>query len=169
MVKQIEEFRPELYSHLFADVRSLEHGEIKVVNPRAAKVSVHARFGTCTVVWRIGETAGIKPLRDAAATSLFVASRNHVRPDISNAEVCCFQRCRARICDLKRKAALEGRDAIDSPARNNSVGQSSQPVREFLPMTEGQVQDVADYKTLRNILRRERPFASEVIPILHAS
>jgi hypothetical protein len=52
MVEQIKEFRPELYSHLLADIRPLEHGEIKVVN------------------------SGIKPLGDAAAASVFIASRD---------------------------------------------------------------------------------------------
>ena len=96
MVEQIEEFSSELNTHSFADVRSLEHSEIKVVDSGSAKYGIDPRFGARSPIWRSREATGVKPLAEVAAACFLVASGNNVGPNVSDSKVCGFQRGRAR-------------------------------------------------------------------------
>src|SRR5258707_8469538 len=91
MVEQIEELGAEFNTQSFAYVRSLEDGEIKVIDSRPSKYGVDPRFGPRPVIWRRREATGVKPLAKVAAASFPIASRNHIRPDVANSEVCGFK------------------------------------------------------------------------------
>ena len=46
MVKNVKEFRPELEAHFFGNQRSLEHGEIEVIDSGAAECWIYTSLST---------------------------------------------------------------------------------------------------------------------------
>ena len=155
MVEDVEELRTELDAHSFPNLGSLEDGEIEVVDSRPAKSRVNTRFGTGTVIRWGHEASGIKPIRDVAAASFLVATRNHIGSNVADANVGLFQRGRAGVTDLQREAALERRDAIDAPPGNRAVEESREVACEHLSVAKGKIEDVTDHEALGNILRRK--------------
>src|SRR5579864_2531523 len=114
------------------------------------------------------EAGGVKPLAKVVAAGFLGASGNNIWPNVGDPEVCRFQRSRPGEADLQREAALEGRDAVDAPTGNHAVRQSAHARQELLAVAEGKVEHVADDQALRNVLRRERAFSLQVVPVLYA-
>jgi len=168
MVKEIEQLRPELEIHVFVDRRSLEHGEIEVdhpllpdggINPRlVAKnpgIVLHTRHRVDSA--RRGETGRIEPLADfahAASGPSLVAPGHVVGPQAADTKPGSCKGVAAPPVQLYREPALKSGDAVQSPTANYPTGKPVRTAEILLAMPERKIEDIADDRTLRHILRR---------------
>src|SRR5262249_40459184 len=68
--------------------------------------------------------------------------------------------------DDQRRAALEGRDAVDLPAGDEVVDDRRRVAEQLLALAEGQFVDVTNDQPLGDVLRRDRAFGAAVVSVL---
>ena len=120
MIEEIEELSTEFEVAPFSDGGLLEDRQVEVVdallpqdwNPRAPRYRSPSPEGS--------ETGGIEPSAQPCCRASEMSScRNpeHVRSETTDSNPCTRERCTlATLADLQREAALEGCDAVESPA-----------------------------------------------------
>ena len=180
MVPEIEEFRAELDVGALRDVGLLEYCEVPVIDSLLSERSIDTRFVTegprvilHTRRFSAGsrEASGVEPLREpghSAAGDVLIASGDVVRPDRTlSEEARTGHRVITAPADLHWEAALECSGAVHAPAGDYLAGNAGDVAHEPLSMAERQIEDVAEYQALRDILRGKRTFASQVVPVLN--
>ena len=69
----------------------------------------------------------------------------------------------------KRKASLECRHAVDSPASDHATQRAANVRQVLLPLTKREIQRVTDHQTLRHVLRRQRTLGPQIVVVLDRS
>src|SRR6202795_4666348 len=168
MVEEIEKLRSELKTDSLGNRCALEYCEIPVIGSGCSEGGIHARLSTKTPIRWGCKAGGVEPLRNVASARRFATSGRNVRTYVGDTKVGGFQgSCGASPGNLQREAALEGSLSVDSPTGNHFVRHSSQASREPLAMPKGEIEDIADHQSLRNILRGEGLFSFQIVPILN--
>jgi hypothetical protein len=163
-VENVEELRAELQAKALigGEPGSLEYREIEIDDSFGAKPGINSRFVSKSEIGRGRKTRSIEPplrfnvVRVAQPQGRGplhgrITTRHNVGPGAAAEKSGAVA---LAVREDQGKSALKNGHAINAPSGDELVGHSGHAGKVFSAFAEGQIENIADYKALRDVLRR---------------
>src|SRR6202140_2919864 len=155
-VKQVEELHTKLDAGAPVAIQQkiLEGGDIKIIDPIGAQSRIDTWLVAEGEICRCRETCCIEPAVEPSQStggSRFMASRHQIGAGAGSEQSCVIG---LTVEEYQRESSLKCSYTINAPPPNDGVQTSTHIGKIPFALAKRKVQNVADYQSLRHILRR---------------
>src|SRR5216684_106745 len=177
-IEDIEKLRSKLEVEpvVGSKPRSLEEGEIEIVDSLCAQPGIHARLISESEIRRCRKTGGVEPSRcvqiirisqscSGGSGDRRSAAGHKVRTGTS------AKKCGAvelSVGEDQRESPLKYGHPVDAPSPHNSFCRITNSREKLLALAEREIKDIAHHQALGNILRGKRTLSTQIVVILNS-